>query len=356
VENCSRCETLPDNPSGTGKLFLTSPLSHTLSKIAAIFDEQDHPFEMRDDEIIYSKLTVEGLSQLSEVVRENLSQDETDDIQALWKESGNELTLSDFTEMLPLSTFLERIESQWLIEVLDEESLYNVFQPIVAAENPKEIHGYECFLRGLDREGDTIGPERLFQTAERSDLLFQLDREARIEAVENSDKLGVNRKIFINFMPTSIYDPEYCLRTTLEAVRKNDIRREQLVFEVVEPEEISDHDKLVEILNHYRQEGIGVALDDLGSGYNSLNILKELEPDYVKLDLELVQSVREHPLRAELASRLIELASSNGIMTMAEGIENESEFNWFREHGVDFLQGYYLAEPSEGTVENIDVA
>ncbi|MFB6347057.1 MAG: EAL domain-containing protein, partial [bacterium] len=299
MENCSRCETLPEPLEGTGKFIVSTPLNHTLGKIKDIFDGHGHPYSMKDAELLYSTISAEGLKTLADDLESNLSDAELQDVQSLWMEDDLELKMSDLSRMSSLENLIAKVEGDWLIQILREERLYDVFQPIVLAEDPSQIHGYECLLRAESTDGETISPGRIFGTAQKSDLLFQLDRQARIEAVKNARNIPVNKKLFINFMPTSIYDAEYCLQTTMEAVSEYDIRKEQLVFEVVETEEIKDREGLIEILNYYRNEGVAVALDDLGAGYSSLNLLKNLNPDYIKLDLELVQSVEENELQAQ---------------------------------------------------------
>lgn len=355
MENCSRCETLPEPMSGTGKLLISSPLNHTLGKIRGIFDEHDHSYSMEDNDLFHTSISAEELRTVASDIQASLSDDEIRDVRALWMQESRDLTMSDLSRMSSLENLIGRVEGDWLIEILRDERLYNVFQPIVLAEDPGQIHGYECLLRARDDEGETIGPGRIFNTARRSDLLFQLDRQARTEAVRNGSGLPVNRKTFINFMPTSIYDAEYCLKTTMDAVQNYDVRKEQLVFEVVETEDVHDRESLIDILNYYRNEGVGVALDDLGAGYSSLNLLKDLKPDYIKLDLELVRNVHDNELQARLAGSLLEAARDNGIVTLAEGIETEDEWKWFRDHGADYLQGYYFAKPAETPAETVTV-
>lgn len=355
MENCSRCETLPEPMSGTGKLFISSPLNHTLGKIKGIFDAHDHPYSMKDDDLFFASISADGLKTFTADIQDSLSDEEIQDVQALWMDENRDLKMSDLSRMSSLENLIGQIEGDWLIDILRDERLYNVFQPIVLAEDPEQIHGYECLLRARDENGDTVNPGRIFSTARKSDLLFQLDRQARIQAVRSSSDLPVNKKVFINFMPTSIYDAEYCLKTTMDAVQEYDVRKEQLVFEVVETEEIRDRDSLIDILDYYRNEGVGVALDDLGAGYSSLNLLKDLNPDYIKLDLELVRNVHENELQAQLAQSLLEAGRDNGIVTLAEGIETKEEWEWFRERGADYLQGYYFGKPDEEPAEEITV-
>ena len=96
----------------------------------------------------------------------------------------------------------------------------------------------------------------------------------------------------------------------------------------------------------YRQAGFRVALDDLGAGYGSLNLLSQLRPDFVKLDMKLVRDVHLDPYKAGITSQLLEMARKLGIATVAEGIESAGELDWFRDHGVDFVQGFYIARPA----------
>lgn len=356
MENCSRCEELPERLSGQGKLILSSPLEHTLGKLKNLFEENDHPFSVRDDELLISRLSAEGLRSFTDRIRDQLSEDELEDVRSLWLNEERDISFSDLARMNSLNELLARVEGDWLVNILEDERLYNVYQPIVLAEDPSEIHGFECLLRGRDEKGNSINPGRIFGTARDSDLLFQLDREARIQAVKNGSQLPVNKKIFINFMPTSIYDPEYCLRTTMEAVKDFEVRKDQLVFEVVETEEVGDRDNLIEILDYYREKGVNIALDDFGAGYSSLSLLKDLNPDYIKLDLDLVQSVTENELSAQLAENIIETSKDHGIVTLAEGIETAEQRDWFRERGTDYLQGYLFSEPVDEPMTELEEA
>jgi EAL domain-containing protein (putative c-di-GMP-specific phosphodiesterase class I) len=153
-------------------------------------------------------------------------------------------------------------------------------------------------------------------------------------------------KIFINFTPTSIYDPKNCLQTTLRAVDESTLSREQIVFEVIESENVADPNHLRDILDFYREQGFQVALDDVGSGYSSLNMISRLRPDFMKLDRELVSGLHQDNYKAMIAKKLLETAQELGVHTIAEGVEEEGEFEWLCENGADFVQGYFIARPA----------
>jgi EAL domain-containing protein (putative c-di-GMP-specific phosphodiesterase class I) len=201
-------------------------------------------------------------------------------------------------------------------------------------------------MRGRDRDGSLVSPGRILDTARSAELLFQVDLAARRAAIREAARLGLAAKIFINFTPTSIYDPHFCLRTTVRAVQELGIAPQNVVFEVIESEHVLDLDHLRKIMDYYREQGFGVALDDLGSGYSSLNMLHELKPDYVKLDMGLVRDVHAHPHKALIAAKLLEVAQALGIRSVAEGIETPEERRWLEAHGTDFLQGFHFAKPA----------
>jgi EAL domain-containing protein (putative c-di-GMP-specific phosphodiesterase class I) len=110
----------------------------------------------------------------------------------------------------------------------------------------------------------------------------------------------------INFIPTPIYRPEVCLRTTESAARQAGVRLDQLVFEVTEGHRIEDVSHLEKVFDYYRSQNCKVALDDLGAGYSSLNVLIRLQPHIVKLDKEIVQAL-PGPVGETVVAAIVEI-------------------------------------------------
>lgn len=254
-------------------------------------------------------------------------------------------SLADLMRMQPLSALVARVEEGWLLTMLRDGRLVSYFQPIVHTEAPDRIFGYEALVRGREPDGSLVSPRRLYATARSADLLVQLDWLARLAAVRGALEHRVEARLFINVNPASIDDPRAHLRSTMEAIEEARIAPCRVVFEVVESDEIRDPQALKSLLDLYRQAGFGVALDDLGAGYSSLNSLTQLRPDFVKLDMELVRDVDVDPYRAEIVAKLLESARNLGIRTVAEGVESEGEWRWLRAHRVDFVQGHLFARP-----------
>ncbi|MGI9048709.1 MAG: EAL domain-containing protein [Rubrobacteraceae bacterium] len=231
--------------------------------------------------------------------------------------------------------------------MMRERRLTIHFQPIVAAKNPGgDVFAYECLLRGLDTDGGLGNPEIMFEGAEGAGLLFNLDRDARTTAIRRAAEHGIESNIFINFNPTSIYDPVYCLRSTMKAFEETNLRTEQVVFEITEGQRVKDTRHLLNIIDYYRDAGFRIALDDLGAGYSSLNLLSKLKPDFVKLDIELVRDVGVDPYKTQVAAKILEMANGLGVGVVAEGVETEEEWRWLGEHGADYVQGYLFARPT----------
>ena len=209
----------------------------------------------------------------------------------------------------------------------------------------KEVYGYESLLRASNPL-EFISPGKLFQVANQTGLHSLLDRRAREEAIKAREgKIVPGIKSFINFLPSTIYNPDFCLRHTFKIVEKYKINPADLVFEVVETEKILDVDHLKNVLNQYKKEGMKVALDDVGSGFSSLDMLELLQPDYVKIDRSYISFCDQDDEKKKFLTEANERAHSLGILTLAEGIERVEEFEFCQSLGYDFAQGYLVGKP-----------
>lgn len=198
-----------------------------------------------------------------------------------------------------------------------------------------------------------MSPFQMFETARKTGMLFNLDRQCRETAIKTSAVKNINKNIFINFQPSSIYNPEFCLRDTVKWANQLEFDPSTIVFEVVETDKVESIEHLINIQNFYKQKGFRTALDDVGSGYSSLNLFASLHPDIIKIDMELVRDVHKSDVKKSVARALIGMAKDAGCRVLAEGIENADECEWFIQAGVDYLQGYYFGRPSAEPVRRI---
>ncbi len=360
MAECPGCEMLPQPLPTTGKVCLWPPLGHTTSKIRQSLSEASIEMEISDAGYLGADASPKFFSALRQLADERLSEVERDQCKYLHLPLGGQPSMSDFGRVNSLSHLLGQISGRWLVELLTDRRLTSYFQPIVHTADPERVFAYECLVRGVDDSGELISPVKLYQSARSANLLYHLDRSSRLQHISAAHQHGLRTNHFINFNPTSIYDPEFCLRSTVAAIEGTDLPPESFVFEVVESDHVTDLQRLPSILDYYRRAGFRVALDDLGAGYSSLNLLSTLRPDFVKLDMELLRGIDENPYKGQLVSKIIESAHNLGIEVVAEGIETVGEWNWAAAHGADYTQGYLFGmphrEPQPSCTESVATA
>ncbi|HEY9861302.1 MAG TPA: EAL domain-containing protein [Candidatus Obscuribacterales bacterium] len=333
--------------SEAGRLFLWLPVPHTLKKILPYLQQAKLDCEVMHERYGLSVACGPGQAQeLAQNIGNLLTPMELQEAQALFVRGNVQPQIQDFSDITSLQRFIKFTQSDWLVEMLAAKRFTSFFQPIVHIEDTSRIYAHEALLRGLDQQNNLIMPGAILELATEAGLLPQVDRLARLSAIAQAKQHQISSHIFINFSPTALYDPVSCLRSTVDAIDAAGIAHEQVVFEVIESNHPQDLDHLKSILKYYRDAGFLIALDDLGSGYSSLNLLHQLRPDFLKLDMGLVRDVHQDPYKALITEKILEITQQLNIQTVAEGIECVEELCWLRERGATFAQGYLIARPS----------
>ncbi|GIL38830.1 EAL domain-containing protein [Roseiterribacter gracilis] len=273
-----------------------------------------------------------------------LTFDEQNALRVLSVGAGGTATMADMPRVRTLEQVVRRLRGAWLVDLIEADGIVSLYQPILSAATGANF-AFEALARGRGDDGQLIPAGRLFEAARDAALMTQLDLAARVAAVRGFAQVRPDSRLFINFQPTTIYNPATCLRRTFELVDELQLDRSRIVFEVVESEEIKDQAHLLDVLQTYRNAGFQVALDDLGSGFSSLNLLHRLRPDYVKLDMELVRGVANEPYKGSITRKLLETARELGIATICEGVEDAADHTWLQQAGADYVQGYLFAKP-----------
>ncbi|SES20720.1 EAL domain, c-di-GMP-specific phosphodiesterase class I (or its enzymatically inactive variant) [Salisediminibacterium halotolerans] len=265
---------------------------------------------------------------------------------------GTEDQNSSVYPVYPIKEMALRIDHPLYTEIIQNRLFQSFMQPIVSAADTN-VYGYEFLLRP-NSDDYPFSPGELFQFSTRAGMQSMLDSQARVSAIQKaSEELDDEKAVFINFLPSTIYSPSFCLRTTFEAVKKYAVKPENLIFEVVETEKIADFSHLEAIFAEYRRHGVKVALDDIGSGYATVDVLKKLTPHFAKIDRELIRDCHLSPLKQSKIKHIAKTAEEIGTKVLAEGIETEEEFSAVKGY-VDLAQGYYFGKPAAkpASVEN----
>jgi EAL domain-containing protein (putative c-di-GMP-specific phosphodiesterase class I)/GGDEF domain-containing protein len=233
-----------------------------------------------------------------------------------------------------------------LQEVLLEDKLATVFQPVVDLRD-NSVLGHEALSRGP--EGTFYhAPLRLFELATESDLAFELDRKCRRRALLAARGLPEGKKLFINVLPSALYDPEFQGESLIAQLDQLGLTPDRIVLEITEKYAIENYGVFAESLAEFKSLGFKIAVDDVGAGYSGLEKIAHLNPNYLKLDRELIKDIDSSYIRREMARALKAFADKIGSTIIAEGIERETELTCLRELGIEFGQGFLLARPAAG--------
>lgn len=213
------------------------------------------------------------------------------------------------------------------------------FQPIVNVKE-RAIFAYEALVRGVKGEG---AYEILSQIDDNNRYSF--DQACRIRSITLAKQLGMKEKLSINFIPDAIYKPELCIRTTIAAAEQTNFRLSQIIFEVTEEKNILEPERLIGIFKYYRAKGFMTAIDDFGAGYAGLALLANFQPDIIKIDIKLIRNIHIDKIKQAIVAGIILTCKTLKITILAEGVERFEEAQWFYQHGVYLMQGFYFAKP-----------
>jgi len=220
-----------------------------------------------------------------------------------------------------------------------DRGVYVDYHPIVVAST-KEIFGYEALARGTMRT--LRSPEVMFDVAAEADLIWELSRLCRERALEGmTTRVEAGQLLFINVDPHDFTDPMFTEQGVAEPSR--------VVIEITERTAIKDYPKFRERLKAFREMGFRFAVDDAGSGYAGLGSIANLEPDFIKLDISLINSIDTNFIKQNLVQTMVRFANDHGAMVIAEGVERAEEFKTVQELGVHLVQGFYLHRPQSAS-------
>ncbi|MEX0890955.1 MAG: EAL domain-containing protein [Gemmatimonadota bacterium] len=231
------------------------------------------------------------------------------------------------------------------------------YQPILAAGSGKvvgaealtrgNVVGMEALARWPHLERGMMSPADFIPLAERTGRIVSLDRWAIATAARQAASWargGWDGWVSVNLSARSLHDPDladYVGRT----LRNHGLARERVVLEITESTAMRDPEVTAQVLRRLREAGALVAVDDFGIGHSSLAYLKHFPVDLLKLDRSFVAEVGTGTRDEELVGLIIDLAHRIGAQVVAEGVEREEQYDWLREAGCDYIQGFLVGRP-----------
>jgi diguanylate cyclase (GGDEF)-like protein len=247
----------------------------------------------------------------------------------------------------------ERGDIQWLRQLqtaLHENSFELAVQPIIAMRGKADSGpATEVLIRLGDGHGRSNESAEFLRPAERYQMMPQIDRwviNATLVAISGGEiKLPANRSCAINLSGQTLGDEAF-LGFVVDALDRTGVSPSSVCFEVTEAAILSNvrhAQRFIEVLH-----GIGCefSLDDFGSGLGSFSSLKHLPIDYLKIDGTYTRNLQTDLVNQEMVAAMIKLARTMEFKIVAEQVEQQDDFDWLRDVGVDFVQGNFIEAPA----------
>jgi diguanylate cyclase (GGDEF)-like protein/PAS domain S-box-containing protein len=230
--------------------------------------------------------------------------------------------------------------------VKDEFEVF--YQPKVDAS--RRILGMEALARWNSSEWGPISPDRFIPIAEETGMIIPLTeailRKAFAAASRWNAELGP-LQIAVNLSPKLFLSDEIVRRIAIQ-IEDSGLSPARIELEITESVFLGDSDRAVRILHELKDLGVSLAMDDFGTGYSSLGYLRRFPLDIIKIDRSLVTDIEHEGEVATIARAVISLGHSLGKIMVAEGVENQAQFDFLVRHGCNEFQGYLIAEPMSG--------
>ena len=225
-----------------------------------------------------------------------------------------------------------------ITEVLNNHEVKTVFQPVFHVDQQKVI-GYECLSRFTSTPYRT--PDVWFQQAESVGLGEELEIMAIEAAIDKMSAFSNNTSFSLNI------SPEYVINGAVERALTQHILDKKIVLEVTEHAQITDYRAFRNAVESLRNQGVRLAIDDVGAGYSNFQHILELGADIIKLDISLIRNIDTDTSRKALTAALIAYAKETACEVLAEGVETQEEFHELVRLGVKKIQGYFISQPLE---------
>jgi diguanylate cyclase (GGDEF)-like protein len=270
------------------------------------------------------------------------------------KHAGGDQVIGHSYERGEAGDIADRSYSDVITHLLAGGPLTTMFQPIVDLVDGSVL-GYEALARP---EGfaamDSV--EAVFEAARTSGHIRDLDWVCRRRALEDAKELPDGTALFLNISAAALLDPVHGVDQLLLLLQAVGRPPQTVVLEITEHERIRDYDRLGHVLALYRAEGIRFALDDVGEGHSTLELLAASGSEFLKLGRSLTMTSSRMGSKAAMHATMA-FAQVSGALVIAEGVENEFVADLMKAAGIHHGQGFGLGKPTKACdIEDVSAA
>ena len=262
---------------------------------------------------------------------------------------GNSLITSCglFTEEMNQRIQWETYVSQHMEAALSNKEFCVYYQPKISLQTEK-IVGAEALVRWITADGEIIPPMRFVPIFEKNGFIEQVDffvyeevcrlLKERIEKKQNVVPISVN-------VSGSHLTDSYFVQNVISLVRRYEIPTNLIELELTETVCIENSKVAIDMVKKFREHGFLVSIDDFGSGFSSLNLLKDMETDIIKLDRQFFREGEMHKAEQIIISSIVHMAKKLNMRVISEGVETHAQSEFLKGIMCDMAQGYYFAKP-----------
>jgi diguanylate cyclase (GGDEF)-like protein len=209
------------------------------------------------------------------------------------------------------------------------------------------VEGVEALVRWAHPTRGLLTPDAFIDLAESAGLMGQLTARVLEEALAQCrrwDDAGLRLQVSVNVSPTDLLDDEFPAQVQSGLLRHG-LTAPRLVLEVTESLLMADRERAVRVLELLRATGVGISIDDYGTGYSSLAYLASLPVTELKLDRAFIGAMAASPRTAAVVTSTLQLGRSLGLVLVAEGVEDAGTIAVLADLGCDLVQGYHVSRP-----------
>jgi diguanylate cyclase (GGDEF)-like protein/PAS domain S-box-containing protein len=244
-----------------------------------------------------------------------------------------------------------RTQVQWvarLTRALEDQRFLLYAQPIVPLGGRRSGAGQEVLVRLLGEDGQLVPPGAFIPAAERYHLMGRIDRWVVGATLRwlaaHLGQPGLAPFYSINLSGPSLSDEQF-VHLVGQEIDATGVPPELICFEITETSAVASVADATRFMNALREKGCRFSLDDFGSGWSSFSYLKNLPVDFLKIDGEFVRDITQDPLDQAIVGSINEIGHTMGLQTIAEFVETPEILERLQALGIDYAQGYAVAEP-----------
>ena len=235
--------------------------------------------------------------------------------------------------------------SNQLTEAIETRQIRPYLQPIV--DSIGLLAGAEALVRWIHPVEGFMNPGMFIPVFERNGLIATVDKhmwKCACEILADWKERGIEAFISINISPKDFYYMDV-VSTLKELVKEHGIDPVKLRVEITETVMMSDSVDILKIVDELRSCGFIVEMDDFGSGFSSLNLLKDMNIDVIKIDMQFLKDSERNMKSGIIIKNIINMSEELGIDTLTEGVETAKQFEILYAMGCKLYQGYYFSKP-----------